>query len=90
MWNSTAMVAAIATLQLSLQSRGTTRCMGCNTYKRNDKRWRVAGYVPANPTHPPVAYALCGDCLKSKSKITKAERGIETMSRDMAERRATA
>jgi hypothetical protein len=86
MLKSSALVGAIAALQHTLKTSGSSRCSCCNKVKPHNASWRVAGYLPPNPQHPAVAYALCGDCLKSKSKIAKAARGIETASRDAAER----
>lgn len=80
---------AAAQLQASLRSGGKHRCMGCNDTKDVDARWGVVGFEPANPAHPPVAYLLCGVCLNSKKRRERAALTIETMSRDMAERRST-
>lgn len=89
MLNNAKLMNAVAVLQASLNRPGPARCMCCNSIKQSDGRWRVAGYQPHNPAHPPVAYVICGDCLDSKAKILKGARGIETMARDMAERKAT-
>jgi len=83
--SETRLARACQQLVNSLAQPGKARCMACDTLKKPDRRWAVLGYAPNNPRHPPMAYLVCGDCMKSASKLQKAQIGIETKSRALAE-----
>ncbi len=83
----TRLAQACQQLAYSLAQPGRAKCMACGTLKLPDAGWRIVGYMPGNPEHPPIAYLVCGKCFKSKSALRKAQLMIETRSRAVAEER---
>jgi len=89
MLNNTALMAAVFEMQRSLAKPGKGRCMGCNETKRVRGSWCAVGYEPADRTHPPMVYCICGECIQSQERRRRAALTVETMARDFAERRAS-